>query len=182
MRNKKAAMEMSVGTIVTIVLLVSVLILGIFLVQKIFGSAKRVVDLTDEQWESEINKLFAEEKKIVIYPSTRLVTIKQEDLDEVGLGIRNLIQGGTGQELFRYETIVSDASDCRETEEQVASWIVVGGTETGIPIPTGELSIQRIRFRIPAGSSLCVPRFRVNVYADDVIYGTDFFDIEVAPK
>ena len=40
--NKKAAMEMSVGTIVTIVLLMSVLVLGIFMIQKIFsGSTKK---------------------------------------------------------------------------------------------------------------------------------------------
>ena len=36
MKSKRGAMEMSVGTIVTIVLLMSVLVLGIFLVQKIF--------------------------------------------------------------------------------------------------------------------------------------------------
>ena len=54
-KNKKAAMEMSVGTIVTIVLLMSVLILGIFLVQNIFKSAKGAVDLTDKQLKNEIN-------------------------------------------------------------------------------------------------------------------------------
>ena len=57
-KQKKAAMEMSVGTIVTIVLLMSVLILGIFLIKNIFSSAKNAIDLTDEQLNAEINELF----------------------------------------------------------------------------------------------------------------------------
>jgi len=36
MKSKRAAMEMSVGTIVTIVLLMTVLILGLVLVRSIF--------------------------------------------------------------------------------------------------------------------------------------------------
>jgi hypothetical protein len=175
-------MEMSVGTIVTIVLLVSVLILGIFLIQRIRQSAVKVVDLTDEQLTNEVNKLFAEDKKVVIYPSTQIVTMQQEELGEVGVGIRNLIQGGTGTEVFSYEVLVSDASNCRETEEEVASWIVVGSKEDNIAIPTGDISAQRIRFRIPTGASLCIARFRVNVFADGSAYGSELFDVEVEAK
>ena len=40
MRDKKAAMEMSVGTIVTIVLLMTVLILGLVLVRTIFSRSE----------------------------------------------------------------------------------------------------------------------------------------------
>ena len=83
-------MEMSVGTIVTIVLLVTLLILGVVLIKNIFTSAKGVVDLTDQQLRNEINKLFSEDSKISIYPGTRLVEIKQEATDGVGFGIKNL--------------------------------------------------------------------------------------------
>ena len=182
LENRKAAMEMSVGTIVTIVLLVSVLILGIFLIQRIRKSAVGVIDLTNEQLENEVNKLFAEDKKVVIYPSTQIVTMQQEELGEVGIGIRNLVQGGTGTETFSYEVIVADASNCRETEDQVANWIVVGASEDNIIIPTGDISAQRVRFRIPTGTSLCIARFRVNVFANGAAYGTELFDIEVEAK
>ena len=181
-RRKKAAMEMSVGTIVTIVLLVSVLILGIFLVQKIFGSAKKVIDMTDAQVTSEINELFAEENKLVIYPQTRSIKIKQEEVEGVGLGIKNLLQGGTGEEIFSYEVVVGDASDCKETDEQVLSWIRTGKTIQNIRIPIGDLSIQRVTFRIPTGSSLCIPRYNINVYVDEQIYASEFFEVVVQPK
>ena len=69
-------MELSVGTMVTIVLLVMVLILGIVLIQNIFKGAKGAVDLTNDQIRDELNKLFSEEKKVVIYPGTKRVEIK----------------------------------------------------------------------------------------------------------
>ncbi len=180
MRNKKAAMEMSMGTIVTIILLVSVLILGIFLVQRIFSSATGAVDLTDQQLKSEINKLFSEDKKLVIYPGTRLVEIGQEEVGGVGIGIKNLLQGAdAGSKTFSYEVVVTDASKCAGGETAVANWIQTGRGESNIPIPIGDLSTQKVLFQIPSGTSLCIPRFRVNVFADGAAYATDFFDVQV---
>ena len=66
MKNKSGAMEMSVGTIVTIVLLVSVLVLGVVLITQILASAKGAVDLTDQQLKGELEKLFSEEKRLAI--------------------------------------------------------------------------------------------------------------------
>ncbi len=181
-KNRKAAMEMSVGTIVTIVLLMSVLILGIFLVKSIFKSAKGAVDLTDQQLKNEINKLFSEDKRLVIYPGTRHVEIKQEETDGVGIGIKNLLKGREGASRFSYEVIVSDASDCPITESEVAKWIKTGRAESNIPIPVGEVSVQKVLFEIPTGAPLCTARFRVNVDADGTPYATDFFDVTVKAK
>jgi len=182
MKNKKAAMELTMGTLVTIVLLVMVLILGGYFVNKIFHSAIKVADMTDEQLTNEINKLFTEESKLIIYPSTKIVKIKQEDVDEVGIGVKNLIAGGSESGNFSYQIVVADASDCRESDEEVAKWIIVGEREDNIPIPAGELSVQRVRFRIPSGSSLCIARFRVNVFSNGQSYSTDSFDVEIKPK
>ena len=52
--NKKAAMEMSVGTIVTIVLLMSVLVLGLVLITNIFSGATSSVKTIDDKVKSEI--------------------------------------------------------------------------------------------------------------------------------
>ena len=48
-KNKHAAMEMSVGTIVTIVLLMAVLVLGLVLVRTIFKNSTESIDSIDEQ-------------------------------------------------------------------------------------------------------------------------------------
>lgn len=170
---------MSMGTIVTIILLVSVLILGIFLVQKIFGSATSAVDLTDQQLKNEINKLFSEDKKLVIYPSTRYIEASQGENTGVGVGIKNLLQGAAGSKTFSYEVVVSDASKCPEGEASVLNWIQAGRTESNIPIPVGDLSSQKVLIRVPDGSSLCLARFRINIFAEGTAYATDFFDVQV---
>ena len=76
MKTKKAAMEMSVGTIVTIVLLMSVLILGIFLVQKIFSSSTNAIDTIDNEVQNQITQLFSDEgNKLAVYPTSRDIVI-----------------------------------------------------------------------------------------------------------
>ena len=125
MENKRAAFEMSVGTIVTIVLSVTLLVLGIFFVQQVFSSAKGVAELTDQQMRNEINKLFSSEDKIVIYPSTRYIEIKQESTDGVGVGIKNLQQGVSGDMKFSYIVSAEDFSKCGVTAEVAESWIAL---------------------------------------------------------
>lgn len=176
---------MSVGTIVTIVLSVTLLVLGIYFVQQIFSSAKGVVDLTDQQLRNEINKLFSEEDRISIYPSTRYVEIKQENTDGVGIGIKNLLTGSSGSKTFSYNVVVSDpdvGSKCGIDDDEVLSWIVTGRAEDDIPIPSGDLSTQKVLFEIPTGAPLCTIRFRINVFADGDSYATDLFDLKVKAK
>lgn len=175
---------MSMGTIIAIVLGVTLLIGGIFFIQKIINISTGVVDLSDQALRSEVSKLFSEESKLIIYPSTRLVQIKQENTDGIGIGIKNLLQGAEGDTVFSYETVVSDASDCgTSSEESVSSWIVGEGKEENIPIASGDLMTDRILFRIPVGAPLCIVKFRVNVYyGDGDTYATDSFNIEVKAK
>lgn len=170
---------MSVGTMVTIVLLMTVLILGIILIKNIFFSAKKAIDLTDQELENEINKLFGSDKPVTIYPKSALVEVKQGELEEVGIGIRNLLEGTSGTSFFSYEVVVSSTGNCIEDEEEIESWLIVGQTAEDIPIRVGDLTVERVRFKVPVGSSLCIPRYRVNVYADEEIYDTESFDIEI---
>jgi hypothetical protein len=59
--QKKAAMEMSMGTIVTIVLLIAVLILGLVFVRKIMCSGIILTDKIDEGLTNEITSLFGQD-------------------------------------------------------------------------------------------------------------------------
>lgn len=182
MKNSKAAFEMSVGTIVTIVLSVTLLVLGIFFVQNIFKSAKGVTDLTDQQLRNEINKLFSEESRMSIYPSTRYIEIKQEATDGVGIGIKNLRQGAAGEATFSYTVTASDVANCGVGEDVAESWIVVGKQEEDIAIPIGDSIVRKIMFQIPLGSPLCIARFKIEVSASGSAYASDFFDIKVEAR
>ena len=67
MRGKTGALELSIGTIVIIVLAMSMLILGMVLVRNIFsGSSENILQMNDKV-KDQINRLFVEDKKPVIY-------------------------------------------------------------------------------------------------------------------
>jgi len=124
-KNRKAAMEMSVGTIVTIVLLMSVLILGIFLVQKIFSSSTNAIDSVDNEVQNQISQLFSEEgKKLAVYPTSRKVTIKKkDDLKGFAFSVKNL---DVESAEFTYDVYAKDVSKCGSafTEEKANSYLL----------------------------------------------------------
>lgn len=180
--KKRGAIEMSVGTIVTIVLMVTMLILGIVLIRNIFSSAKGVVDMTNAQLENEINKLFSEENEIAIYPSTRYVEIKQTEVDGVGFGIKNLQEGVLGATSFSYKVSASDVENCGVSKEVAESWILVGKQENDITIPAGGKIVRSVKFQIPIGAPLCIARYKIEVMAGDKPYIGDSFDIKIKAK
>ncbi len=167
-KNKKAAMEMSVGTIVTIVLLMSVLVLGIFLVQKIGGVAKGAVDLTEKQLYAELNKLYAsnEDQRTIIYPQTMDLEIKKGKSDAFGVIINNRLEE---EETFSYEVSVGDQGSCTMTDAQLIDLISLGKKRTGISLASGSIltSPLRITFTIPETAKLCQVLYRLDVTTSD---------------
>ena len=65
-KNKKAAIELSIGTIVIIVLAMAMLVMGIVLIRKIGGGATNSVDILNDRIIGEITNLFADEGSEVI--------------------------------------------------------------------------------------------------------------------
>jgi hypothetical protein len=186
-KNRKAAFEMSVGAIVTVVLSVTLLVGGIFLVSKIINVSSGVIDLTEQQLKTELGKLFSEETKVTIYPETRLVAIKQQETSNgVGIGIKNLLEGSSGDKEFSYEVTASDTASlqkCGVNKEVAEDWIVTGRTGDNINIPSGDFFQGRVLFYIPVGAPLCTMRYNVNVRVDGKAYAaTDSFDVRIKAK
>ena len=181
MKNTKAQMEMSVGTIVTIVLLVTLLILGVVLIKNIFTSAKGVVDLTDQQLKSEIGKLFGDDKEIVIYPSTRFIEIKQGTSDGVGLGIKNL---GNSEDTYSYSTRAEAGKNCPSsfTEQKALDLIILGETGAGIALESGGFTYKIIKFEIPTGTPLCTIRYGVSISSANDRKFDESFDVTIKAK
>lgn len=162
--DKKAQMEMSVGTIVTIVLLMSVLVLGIFLVQRIFKTGTSAIDQIDTKIQSEIDQLFsAEDKSVVIYPKEREITIKKGNSGGFGFSIMN---EETTEGSFSYLVSVGEiASDCQLSEEQAERLIVLGKSGDEIVLPSGSKLEDAIfvKFAIPKTAPLCQIRYQIDV-------------------
>ncbi len=171
MKNKKAAMEMSVGTIVTIVLLMSVLVLGVVLVQKIFKSATSSIDDIDQSVKNEISKLFSqdESKRIVIYPSSRKISIKKGEQGQgFAFSIRNV---GKEADSFTYE-IAAEETGCKELNVEEADNFIELGRSGEIKIPAGQImeNPKLVTFNIPGDAPPCPVSYLINVEKGGEIY------------
>jgi hypothetical protein len=187
-KNKTAAMEMSVGIIVTIVLLMTVLILGLVLVRTIFSSSIENINSIDQAVKGEINKLFAEDdsRKVVVYPPTRLITIKKGNQDYLGFGfsIRNVdVEEGT----FQYRVSVNDPdlrNKCNINAEEAESWIKVGSSGSITLRPGSSMDEPEfVRFLIPESAPPCLIRYSIDVKKDGEQYGNTLsVDLKVESK
>lgn len=188
MRTKKAAMEMSVGTIVTIVLLMTVLILGLVLVRGIFSSSIENIDSIDQNVKNEINKLFTEDssRQIVIYPPTREIAIKKGETGGFGFSIRNTMQDNRA---FSY-TVTESENSCGMSESEAEDLIILGKSGDGINIGSGNVLDNPIlvKFDISENTPLCNIRYNLDVeYLDEnnqkKQYGnTVSIDLEIKPE
>lgn len=179
---KKGAIELSIGTIVIIVLAMSMLILGLVLVRSIFSGAKYNVDQMNDKVRDEIGKLFVEDKKTVVYLPNQIASIEQNEQWGVAFAIKNLAQGSAEAGRFSYDVVVSDPDvrkKCGLGETEIERWITTGRSDD-INIAPGETYFGTVRFFIPEGAPLCVVRFHLDVTKDNQHYATDFFDLEVS--
>ena len=173
-------MEISVGTIVTIVLLMTVLILGLVLVRTIFSSAKYNIEIIDEKIRGEIGKLFGDDQPMVVYLPNQKAEIKQGEEWGVAWAVKNLEEGTTESSLLTYEVVASDTEMCGISEEVATGYIYPGQKETtGIPLRPGQINIEISRVNIPMTAPLCTLRYRINTELDGVNYYSSFFDVKI---
>jgi len=180
--QKKGAMELSIGTIVIIVLAMSMLILGLVLIRTIFTGAKYNVDQMNDKVRDEINKLFVENKKIVIYLANQKADVKQGKDWGIAFGIKNLKTGTAEASKFDYDVVINNVDEvranCGINEAEAESWIKAGKSGS-IQISPGETYTTIIRFQIPEAAPLCIVRYNINVKADSDFYVADSFDINI---
>ncbi|MEK6760995.1 MAG: hypothetical protein AABX93_03670 [Nanoarchaeota archaeon] len=185
MISKKAAIEMSVGTIVTIVLLMTTLILGLVMVRTIFSGSIENINSIDQAVKSEINKLFAEDdaRTVVIYPPTREISIKQGAEGGFGFSIRNTNKGNTGSNSFSYSVAFAEAS-CGLTAAQAEELIILGKTGT-YQIASGN-SLDNpvlVKFSISDSVPLCDIRYGITIENGGEVYGnTVTVDLKILSK
>ncbi len=111
--NRRAALELSIGTIVVIVIGMSMLILGLVLVRTIFsGSTKSVNDL-NEQVQSEILDLFDDNSGnlVVQLGSADTAKVKPGDRFNVAIGAQHPDGEAVTRDTLLYRVELADDSD-----------------------------------------------------------------------
>lgn len=161
---------MSVGTIVTIVLLMSVLVLGLMLTKNIFQSANGAIDLTDSELNEEIGKLFDsdEAQGVAIYPKAKEIKLKVGEDGSFGIGIKNIADNIDASTEFSYEVLAEeDGNTCGLSKNAAESLIVLGKTDD-LSVPVGRTQVGEVTFKIKEGVPECLLRYKLKVTREGV--------------
>ncbi len=179
--NKKGAIQMTMGTIVTIVLMVAILIVLLFFVNKVKGSGEKALTGIDQAIQTKMNELFTSGTKIVVYPVSREIELKKGDSAKgIGFSIKNVEKNET---TFSYTVSAKEiASDCSITLEQANSFITLGKSGQAT-LPSGSTMDPPVfvRFNIPETAPLCDIRYGIDVKKGDgkQYSPTIFFDVKI---
>ena len=158
---------MSVGTMVTIVLLMVVLVLGIFFIQRIFSSGTNAIDSIDSQVQSQIQQLFAQQgTTVAIYPTSRRVTLNQGDNTKgIAFAIKNQ---NTQVTTFSYDITATDVSNCPGVTKDLANSYVIGSQGQATNLGSGAIfGPNLVTFIIPKTMPLCTMEYRLDVTNPD---------------
>ena len=176
-KNKKAALELSMGTIVILVLAMSMLILGLVLIKAIFSGAKYNVDQMNKKVEGKIAELFAEDQRMGVHLANNIAEIPQGSEWGVAFVLKNQKRATTEEQKFDYE-VTMEESHCKLDRNEAMDWIILG-REGDAKIAPGQTKGWIIRFEMPETAPLCSVRYNIHVDADSEDYATESFDIRV---
>jgi hypothetical protein len=180
--KKKGAVEMTMGTIVTIVLMVAILVVILFFIGKVGDTSEDAINGIDQALQNEINALFTDgNKKIIVFPTSREIVLKKGEVKGLGFSIRN-VEGTSGS--FSYEVGAKEiGADCSGVSiEKANSYINLGKSGSGINLPSGSFMEDAIfvKFSIPESASLCTMRYGIDVKKGVEQYSpTIFFDMTI---
>ncbi|MBT7706478.1 hypothetical protein HN747_03430 [archaeon] len=189
MNSKRGAMELSMSTIVIVVLSMALLVGGLLLVRNVTGGATQSVDTINEKVMSEINGLFSENKRVVVkLGSNRLAKIKADD-EVFGVVVAaSTIDGDlANSENIKYKLSLDESAreNCLTEIGQVKTeelFLQTINEEHGFDSFDGSTAAALIQLQIPEGTKLCTQKVFFDVYEDGENNGREFFVISIRSK
>ena len=167
-KQKKAALELSIGTMVIIVLAMAMLILGLVLVKQIFSGVTDNVTELNNKVKDQIKGLFQDEKQRVIIRLTEdKAIVKQGEEFGIAFGVRNLNEGVTGAKKYNYEVELNDpdiVKNCGVSADVALSWVKFG--KGSLSIAAGQIGYDRFVFNVPETAPICTTKYRLTVWED----------------
>jgi hypothetical protein len=188
MVNKQGALELSIGTIVVIVIGMSMLVLGLVLVRTIFTGSQESVESINEGVMQEIVNLFADEQGdlLVKLGSTNTAKIKPGDRFNVAIGARDPDGREVNRESLQYKVSFEDDSDdnCLSVlgEERTKSLFKTRVEEWhNFGRFSGSTAAELIEINVPEGTAICTQKVNVDLRTKDGerVVGGDFFILEI---
>ena len=158
-------MELSVSTIVVFVLSMSVLVLGIFLIQKIFSVSTTAIDGIDSRIKTEIETLFSTDDgtKFSTFPRDRIISIERGERAGFGFSLRNIERSETKTLSWKVSAEEVSPVGCMTTTQ--AESLIALGREGSSTLGPGQILEDPafVMFEIPNESPLCLITIKVSV-------------------
>jgi len=169
LRNKKAAFEMSMTTIIVIVLSVVFLIMGLVLLRNISQVATGSISGIDEKLKTQMSSLFAdEEQPIFIKPEDGQLKIRAGTTN-FGFIIGGRTKNGVDivkRSDVQYRLILNPDSDCAKKigVAKIKSWFagsskIAASDDDSVYNPItdykSDMGFVRVQVDVPSGTVLC---------------------------
>jgi len=189
MNSKRGAMELSMSTIVIVVLSMALLVGGLALIRTIVFGADESVDTINEKVMGELNGLFSENKRIVVkLGSTNIAKIKADN-EMFGIVIAASTLSGdlANSDNIKYKLSLDQSArqNCiteigqTDTEEL---FLQKFNTELAFDSFDGSRAAALIQVQIPEGTSLCTQKISFDVYENGQNNGRGSFTISIEDK
>lgn len=173
---KRGAIELSVSTIVIMVLAVIMLIIGVMLVGKIGCGAISGINAINDQTKAQIINIFNPEDKLAV---KEVVNEVNKGVDYgVGFGIKD--KEGTSAS-YSYLVEATDLGTCKFSKSDAEGFIVLGKSSSNINIGE-EAYVGLITFSIPVQTENCNIKYRITVNRNGQFYDAKEFQIKISNK
>jgi len=166
-RGKKGAIELSIGTIVIVVLAMSMLILGIILVRNIFSGTEEAVTNIHKGVIAAIDQVFTKaDAKLAVYPTRGKITLKQGSKDGgFAFSVRNI---DVTQQKFTWTMAIDDSFNIKDkcpdlSVKEANSWLLVGDGSFTLPPGSMMEDPELVVLSIPDEAPPCVLKYRLDV-------------------
>lgn len=188
--RKKAAIELSMGTIVVLVIAMIMLVMGIVLVRTIFVGATASVNELNEKVKGEITKLFSEESSqlVVKLGSDRTARINA-DTEDFGIAIGARTKDGSTVDpaKLKYKLSLDESSpnNCYKELGGKATESLFGQM-LDVPLEfdrfEGDTAFAIVQISIPKGTPLCSQKVYVDVTDSGQPLGREMFIVKIIRK
>lgn len=187
--NKEGALELSIGTIVVIVIGMSMLILGLVLVRTIFSGSTQSIDELNEQVQNEILDIFGDNSGNVVIKlgSADTAKVKPGNRFNVAIGAQHPDGASITRESLLYRVELADDSDencLRVLGKERAEGLFVTRINTWNEFDkfSGSNAFALIEVDVPKGTARCTQKVNVDMKLKEVTEATDgdAFLLEVA--
>ncbi|MGV8130782.1 MAG: hypothetical protein ACP5N7_01615 [Candidatus Pacearchaeota archaeon] len=169
-KNREGALELSIGTIVVIVIGMSMLILGLVLVRTIFSGSTSTVDDLNEQVQSEILNLFGDSTGNVVVKlgSADTAKVKPGDRFNVAIGAQHPDGASITRDSLQYRISLADDSNencLRLLGKERAEGLFVTRVNTWNNFDqfSGSTAFGLVEIDVPSGTARCTQKVNIDM-------------------